>query len=85
MQTSYFQSKVRNYVSTKTTLKTKYWSSLGQIFILVHGPKALYKNHNLAKDTEAYEDNIEHLVMHLLLFKSCYAAVLDIYANVVKV
>lgn len=46
--------------------------------------KLLYKNHNLAKDTEAYEDNMGHLVMHLLPFKSCYAAVLDIYANVVN-
>lgn len=25
-----------------------------------------------------------HLVMHLLLLKSCYAAVLDIYAKVVN-
>ena len=44
----------------------------------------LYKNHNLLKDTEAYEDNMGPLVMHILLLKSCYAAVLDIYANAVN-
>jgi len=88
VQTGCFQSKVRKLCEHKDNIENKVlelpWTNLILVFILVHGPKALYKNHNLPKDTEAYEDNMGHLVMHLLLHKSCYAADLNIYANVVN-